>query len=112
MYVWMNRNQTRMESPCYGFLPETWQNGWNRLGEPRIMPQKSIVAAVFGEDVPMRHFACPADGLTNIRTLMGMPMMTVGQVLSSVQLQAGNAAGVAAKTAAPMATATVRWPAH
>jgi hypothetical protein len=100
MYLWLNQNQTKKQSvPRHGFLADRLKH-WSSLGEPQIMPPKSIVAAVFGEDVPMRHFACPADGLTNIRTLIGMPMMTVGQVLSSVQLQAGNAAGVAAKTAA------------
>ena len=99
MYVWMNKNDTEKESPRYGILPEAWRTLWSSLGEPQIMPRKSIVAAVFGEAVPMRRFACPAEALEHIRAMTGMPM-TVGQVLSSVQLQAGNAAGVAAKTAA------------
>ena len=100
MYVWMNQNQTWRESPRYGIAPEPPWTHWSSFGEPQIIPPKSIVAVVFGEDVPMRHFACPADGLAQIRAVMGTPAMTVGEVLSSVQLQAGNAAGVAAKTAA------------
>ena len=99
MYVWMNENQAEKGSLRCRSLALTRQGSWSPFGEPQINPAKPIVAIVFGEDVPMRRFACPADALARIQAVMGIPM-TVGEVLSSVQLQAGNAAGVAAKTAA------------
>jgi len=99
MYVWINRNPTAISRRI---VAEPLRSSWSSLGEP-IDPPKSIVAIVFGEDVPIRRFECPAEALLRIQTVTGITM-THGQVLEKVRFQAGNAAGVAAKTAARLAS--------
>jgi hypothetical protein len=99
MYVWMNgKPKTISRRP----FADAREGSWRPLGEP-IVPPKSIVAIVFGEDVPIRRFECPAEALLRIKTVTGITM-TRAEVLDSVRLQAGNAAGVAAKTASRLAS--------
>ena len=99
MYLWTNEKPKTISR---SIVAKRREGSWSPLCEP-IVPPKSIVAIVLGEDAPIRRFECPAEALLRIKAVTGITM-SQAQVLDSVRFQAGNAAGVAAEAASRLAS--------
>jgi hypothetical protein len=98
MYFRINEGLSSNDTTGREALAEPLRS-WSTLGQFQIDQPQSIVSRVFGVDVPIKRFECPADALPRIQAVTGFTM-THAQILSSVSIQAGNAAGVAKEAAA------------